>query len=247
MVRALFITLLFLCFCAYTGFSQNSETQSNLTIAQAQLESGESQKALLTLEDMLVKDPSNLLAQEMKINILVQQEQGKEALRDVEEYILMYPDQPIYYYLRAILNLQKQKLSKSIEDFNTAISLEMPPEFIFKAYINRGMAYFQNQDYDLAEADFDEVVGLDSKNASAYHGRGMVKYELNQYEEAIVEFQKALKLEGENPITHYNIAMSYFRMDEDEKACYHFNESCALGHRNACRLLMMECDIKIPN
>ena len=190
--------------------------------------------------------PHNLDAQEKKINILLQLDRSKEAISDIEEYISMYPKQPDYYYLRAIINLQKQKYSKAIEDFDNAIQLGMAENVIYKVYLNRGMAHFYNQDYELALADFDESLALNPNNAAAYHGRGMVKYALNQYEDAIKEFQQSLKIDNSNPITHYNMAMTYFRMDDNENACYHFNKSCELGHRNACRLLMMECDINIP-
>jgi tetratricopeptide (TPR) repeat protein len=241
----LFCTILAGLF-SLTAFAQNDDTGNTIGLARKLMNAGEYTRALVTLEDLLVKDPANLDAQELKINILVQQEREKEALRDVEEYIRMYPGKAEFLYLRAVLNMQKEKYARAIEDFNTALQLDMKPELTTKIYLNRGTAHFRNQDFDQAENDFNEVIALDPKNAAAYHGRGMVKYELNQYEEAITEFQKALKIEKDNPITHYNIAMSYFRMKETEKACYHFNESCVLGHRNACRLLMMECDIKLP-
>jgi tetratricopeptide (TPR) repeat protein len=226
-------------------FSQEDDIDKSLRLADVQVSSGELQKALLTIEDILVKQPDNLDAQEKKINILVQQDRSKDALKDIEEYILAYPSQPEYYYLRAILRLQDQKYDKAIEDFDRAIQLDMPKGAEYKVYLNRGMAHFYNQDFDQSDNDFNEVIALNPKNAAAFHGKGMIRYELGQYEDAIVEFEKALKLEEDNPITHFNLAMSYFRIKEMDNACYHFNRSCALGHRNACRLLMMQCDIDI--
>lgn len=245
MIRSIFSGVLLSCVFSLLVFGQQNEIPGKIALAESQAGMGNYTKALVILEDILVMQPSNLQAQEMKINILVQQERSKDALKDVEEYIQMYPGQPEYLYLRAVLNLQRQKYSKAIQDFDRALQLNMPESSVYKIYLNRGMAHFYNQDFDLAENDFSEVIERDSRNAAAYHGKGMVKYELHEYENAIVEFQRALKLEPDNPITHYNLAMSYFRMDDDENACYHFNKSCALGHRNACRLFMMECDINI--
>ncbi|MBN1599595.1 MAG: tetratricopeptide repeat protein [Bacteroidales bacterium] len=226
-------------------YSQSGESDPGVQLVDSYVAAGNITKALVELENILVKNPANLEAQEMKINILVQQDRGKEAFKDIEEYMVMYPNKPEYFYLRAILNLQKEKYSKAIDDFDKAVQTKMPENSVYKVYLNRGMAHFYLQDYDLAEADFNEVIDRDSKNAAAYHGKGMVKYELREYDEAVVQFQKALHEDEGNPITHFNMGMTYFRLDESDNACYHFNRSCTLGHRNACRLLMMECTEEI--
>lgn len=242
----IFLLLVFsLCFNPL--FSQNSDHDSDMKMVAAYAASGDISKALLKIEDILVEDPAFIEAQEKKIDFLSQEDRSKEAQKDIEAYIAMYPTQPEYYYLRAILNLQRAKYAKAIEDFDNAVELKMPEKYIYKVYLNRGMAHFNNQDFDLAEIDFDEVIRMDSKNAAAYHGKGMVKYEQALYDEAIVEFQKAIHFEDNNPITYYNLAMAYFRADNSDNACYNFNKSCALGHRNACRLLLMECDINISD
>jgi tetratricopeptide (TPR) repeat protein len=239
-------TLGFILICiTHFVYSQPTDFEKQLKLADSQYASGDITGALLTLEDILVKQPDNLDAQEKKINYLVQQDRSKDAMKDIEDYIFVYPAKPEYYYLRAVLKLQDEKYYKAIEDFDRAIQLNMPAGIIYKVYLNRGMAHFYNQDFDLAEADFNEVIAQSPQSAAAHHGLGMIKYELNQYEEAIAEFQKALKLEPDNAITFFNLAMTYYRMKDDDNACYNFNKSCALGHRNACRLLMMECDINI--
>jgi tetratricopeptide (TPR) repeat protein len=233
--------LVFNFFFSSVLFSQQSKSDSTILKIDNLIASGNYQKALTIIDDVLFKDPVNIEIQEKKINILSQIERSKDALNDVEEFISLYPSQPLFYYLRALLNLQKQKYTRAVEDFDRALLLNMAQNVIYKIYLNRGMAHFYLQDFDLAEADFNKVIEQDSRNAAAYHGMGMVKYELRQYDEAVTEFQKALKIEDNNPITHFNMAMTYFRLDDKDNACYHFNRSCALGNRNACRLLMMEC------
>ncbi len=243
-----FFPLLLIVFSSAGLFSQQEDFKSTLLLADKFLASGDITRALTTIEDILVKQPNNIDAQEKKISILVGNDRSKDAYRDVEQYIMMYYDQPEYYYFRALLHLQKEKYGKAIEDFDHAIQLDMPKSSVYKVYLNRGMAHFYLQDFDLAEKDFDEVLAINSKSATAYHGKGMVKYELQEYDNAVLQFQKALKLENENPITHFNLAMTFFRLEEKDNACYHFNRSCSLGLRNACRLLMMECaeEINIP-
>ncbi|MBN1950610.1 MAG: tetratricopeptide repeat protein [Bacteroidales bacterium] len=242
MIRLFFVGAFLISLACY---AQPEDLARNMAMAETQANLGNYTQSLVTLEDILVTRPNHLPAQELKLLILIKLDREKEALKDIEQYLSMYSGQPEYIYLRGVFNLKKEKYSKAVEDFNKAIQIGMPGESVHKAFLNRGMAFFHNADFELAEADFDEVIALDSRNATAYHGKGMVKYELHEYENAIIEFQKALKFDPDNAIVHYNLAMSYFRMDDDENACYHFNKSCSLGHRNACRLLLMECDINI--
>lgn len=241
--------LFFLLLFFHEGmFAQQEDSKSALLLANKYVASGEVIKALTTLENILVIEPNNLQAQEKKLSILLENERSKDAYRDIDEYIRMYYDQPEYYYLRALLHMQKEKYSKAIDDFDRAIELDMPENSAYKVYLNRGMAYFYLRYFELAEVDFDDALLLNSKSATSYHGKGMVKYELGEYDEAVFLFQKALKIENDNRIVHYNLAMAFFRLKEMDNACYHFNRSCTLGHRNACRLLLMECaaELNIP-
>jgi tetratricopeptide (TPR) repeat protein len=222
-------------------YSQVTADSAVLKMADQYTTSGNYNEALVIYKDILFNNPENLDVQEKKINVLMLANQHKDALKDVEELIRMNPQNPGYFYLRAILELKNEKYVKAVEDFDKAIELDMPEKFLYKVYLNRGMAHFYLQDFELAESDFKAVIEKEPKIAASYHGLGMVKYEQREYEAAIIEFQRSLKYDEKNPITHFNMAMSYFRLKEKDNACYHFNRSCALGNRNGCRLLMMEC------
>jgi tetratricopeptide (TPR) repeat protein len=242
MLRFFIFYIFIFCFTNFNVIlSQENTSDSTLVKIDKLVAAGHMDRALSLIDDILFKDPSNLDIQEKKINLLAKADRSKEAYDDVDKLIIMYPMHPEYYYLRAVLNLQKQKYNKSIDDFDKALDLKMSQNSAYKVYLNRGMAHFYLQDYDLADSDFDKVIELDPKIAAAYHGKGMVKYELHEYEDAVVEFQKSLQFEEDNPITHFNMGMSYFRLEDKDNSCYHFNRSCALGNRNACRLLMLEC------
>ena len=41
-----------------------------------------------------------------------------------------------------------------------------------QAYNNRGLAYFEKGQYDLAISDYSEAIAIDPKNAAAYYNRG---------------------------------------------------------------------------
>lgn len=242
MIRfAVKISLLLIYILTDNILAQDNKTAEELKLADQYIEAGNYNQALVILRDYLFSNPSNIEAQEKKINVLLKTDREKDAYKDIDDLLKMYPSSPEYYYLRAVLNFQKEKYVKAIEDFDKSIELKMPGNYLYKVYLNRGMAHFFLQDFDLAEADFKAVIETQPENGAAYHGLGMVKYEQRDYEEAIKAFQKALSYDEKNAITHFNMAMSYFRLDQKDNACYHFNRSCALGNRNACKLVMMEC------
>jgi tetratricopeptide (TPR) repeat protein len=249
MVRYILCCFFLLC-AVFTEvlFSQTTADSTVLKLADQYVSSGNYNEALVIYKDILVANPENIEVQEKKINVLMLSNRQKDALKDIEELMRMYPQNPGYYYLRAILQLKNEKYVKAIEDFDKSIELDAPDKYAYKVFLNRGMAHFYLQDFDLAESDFKSVIERDTKIAAAYHGLGMVKYEQREYDNAITEFQKSLKYDEKNPITHFNMAMAYFRLEEKDNACYHYNRSCALGNRNGCRLLMMECseNVKLP-
>jgi tetratricopeptide (TPR) repeat protein len=242
MIRFAVKFFILLCFL-FSGYinAQENKTPEDLKLADQYIEAGNYNQALVLLRDFIFSNPSNIEAQEKKINVLLKSDREKEAYKDIDDLLKMYPSSPEYDYLRAVLNFQKEKYVKAIEDFDKSIELKMPANYIYKVYLNRGMSHFFLQDFDLAESDFKSVIEVQPENGAAYHGLGMVKYEQRDYEEAIKAFQKSLSFDEKNAITHFNMAMSYFRLDQKDNACYHFNRSCALGNRNACKLVMMEC------
>jgi tetratricopeptide (TPR) repeat protein len=249
MFRILLLNILSLnIFLTNFLYSQVSADSTVLKLADQYAASRKYDDALAIYKDILFNNPANIDVQEKKLNVLIQADRQKEASRDLDDLIRMYPQGPEYYYLKALLELKNEKYVKSIDDFDQSIKLDMPKEFQYKVYLNRGMAHFYMQDYDLSESDFKAVIERDPKNAAAYHGLGMVKYEQKDYEEAVSDFLKSLKYDEANAITHFNMAMSYYRLEQKDNACYHFNRACALGNRNACKLLMMECaeNVKVP-
>ena len=242
MIRfTVFYFILISLFCFNNLFSQDNGTPDELKQADQFIEAGNYNEALVVLRNYVFSNPTNIEAQEKKITVLLKLDREKDAAKDIDDLVKMYPTNPEYYYLKAVLNFQKEKYVKAIENFDKAIELHMPNAYLYKVYLNRGMSHFFLQDFELAESDFNTVIADEPKNGAAYHGLGMVKYEQHEYEEAVKAFQKALSFDEKNAITHFNMAMSYFRLDQKDNACYHFNRSCALGNRNACKLVMMEC------
>jgi tetratricopeptide (TPR) repeat protein len=184
-------------------------------------------------------------ALQKRINIYYMMKDEKQSVRAVEEAISKYPDIPEYYYLRGLINNERGKYIKALDDFTKGIDLK-PQGMLYKYYLGRGISHYSLMEYDLAMADFNTSIEQNDTVASAYHGRAMVNYDLRDYEAAISDFLKALQYTSGNASLYFNLGMSYYRLNEKEKACPYFHKACTMGNTNACKIALMECAKAIP-
>jgi len=80
-----------------------------------------------------------------------------------------------------------------------------------QAYNNRGLAYFEKGQYDLAIADYSEAITIDSKNAAAYYNRGDTYLLKGQYDEAIADFSKVIEINPKLSVFYYLRGNAYFK------------------------------------
>lgn len=208
--------------------------------------SGNLEGALQKARQAIAVSSQNHQAKQKEINILFLMKDEKESMRLVDENIRQFPDIPGYFYLRGIINNAKEKYSRALDDFTTAIELN-PGDLAYRCYLGRGVSYFNLMEYEQALADLSTSINQNDTVASAYYTRGMVNYELRDYPAAIVDFQKILDLGEENAALYFNLGMAYFRLNEKDKACPHLNKACSMGNTNACRMSLMECAKAIPS
>lgn len=223
-------------------FAQNDAIEAELKLADGFITNKNYDEALKHVENALKIDGLYLIALEKKVSIMILSENENAALKEINSMISENPQQPEYYYIRAIIHLYKQKPNKAIQDLNDAeIIYSMPAEYMERVYLRRGTAYYFYGDFMKAEIDFKAAININPKNATVYHSWGMLKYEEGLYEDAIKYFSKALQYEDKSPVAHYNIGMAHSKVGETEEACHHFNQACILGHRSACKIYYLQC------
>lgn len=241
------LLILIFCFIQLSLLAQD-EIPENLREAQAAIESENYDRALNLVENEIDKNADDLYALEMKLNIFYRTERQKEAAKFVDALCFKYPNKPEYLYLNGVNYMLREKYPRAIREFEAALEKGLAEQYFTKLYFNRGLANMRLAEYELAEADFNLVLEEDPKKASAYHSLGMLKYSQNNYQEASENFLKAIQYNDNSSVVYFNLAMTYYRLEELDNACFYFNKSCSLGHRNACRLLLMECaeEIRVP-
>ena len=164
----------------------------------------------------------------------------KDAFNLLDDAIDSKPNSAELYYARAILDNNREKYSKALDDFDKTASLN-PNYNPFGVSFNRGLSYLNLQESENALKDFNKALEIDPTNISAINVRGMVQYNIGNYKDAIDDFLKMIDLNPNNAVVLYNIGMAYNKMEDKDNACTYFNKSCQLGNSNACKMYILVC------
>jgi tetratricopeptide (TPR) repeat protein len=103
----------------------------------------------------------------------------------------------------------------------------------YLAYENRGIAYGQIGQYQLAIADFSKAINL-YHYYKGYNNRGFAYANLGLYQNAIEDYDEAIRLKPDYAIAYQNRGFAYFSQNKSELGCRDAQIACTLGY---CKLL----------
>ena len=112
----------------------------------------------------------------------------KKATRAFDAAIVQEPTDAHTYHLRANVYLSMKRFRRAIRDFSHAIELA-PESLIFE---QRGQAYLQSGQPDLALEDFESALVLNPAEAKAYRGRATVLVNRGKHQQVLIWLTKAL-------------------------------------------------------
>lgn len=118
------------------------------------------------------------------------------------------------------LFLQKTALAQrqsSIPDRTLAQFQKSQPESA-EDYFNRGIIYFEQGKYDLALANYDQAIEINSKNAKAYYNRGNIYFQQGKNNLALAEFSQAIKANPNHAKAYANRGIVYYQQRRDTLA-----------------------------
>ena len=104
------------------------------------------------------------------------------------------PPDVLFNYTYGIRLLNSAQHKEAIAQFDIVIRV-LPNLAI--AYENRGIAYYHEEQYEVAMNDLNKAIELDDKRESAYSHRGIVQYEKGLYDAALSDFDQAIALNPE--------------------------------------------------
>ena len=116
--------------------------------------------------------------------------------------------------------------NKAISYWNHAIESKQNTAI---AYSNRGLAYHDLGQYQMAVNDYNQAITMDPGYATAYNNRGNSYYELSDYQMALNDFNQSLKLKPKYAKAHLNRGLAFYQMNNNGQACNDFQKSCDQG------------------
>jgi tetratricopeptide (TPR) repeat protein len=150
------------------------------------------------------------------------------AIAELDQYVAKTPDSFVSYYERGYVKTEAKDFDGAIEDFTTAINLTSSPNK--PTYFWRGRTYLSQGKTDLANADFNKVIELDSISDDTYYS--MFAYGLlGQREKAIELMENSIKADTTN-VSYYNAACLFSLLQEPDSAMQYLGKAIELGYRD---------------
>lgn len=98
-----------------------------------------------------------------------------------------------------------------------------------EAFVNRGTAKQQFNQYDDAVADYDEAIRLQQNFAEAYNGRASARLSMELYDESIADCNQAIRLKPDYADAFYNRGTTKVALKRFDEAIDDFNEAVRLN------------------
>lgn len=88
-------------------------------------------------------------------------------MKDSEEAISLFPDQPTVYFFSGIANIQKKNFSDAVTVLNTGVKMIVDNKDLeAQFYTSLGDAYNELKDYQKSDESYEKALGLDPKDAN---------------------------------------------------------------------------------
>lgn len=115
---------------------------------------------------------------------------------------------------------------KAVEYLSEAIKLK--PDFA-DAFNNRGNAYCEIGQYQLAIEDYNESIRLQPESVHGFNNRGLAYSKLEKYQQAIADYNEAIRLKPNNAVSFNNRGAVHLSLGQYQQAIDDYNEAIRLS------------------
>ena len=149
----------------------------------------------------------------------------EKAIGDLSESLLYDSTNPDAFYLRGMCYTYSGRFQLAINDFTKGYALK--PET--KMLDGRGHNYYNLEQYNLAIADFNEVLRREPADVFAWIYRGNTYTALEQYNQAITDYTQALLIDEKNLEAKYKRGLAYHLAGNQENALTDFTQVLSIN------------------
>ena len=196
----------------------------------------EHEQAIADFESALALEPDNDLAELARSSMRLSQGSKDRAIRlqeraEYNRYIQENPRDPQGWHLLGLHSLECEDYLSAVGEFTIAIKwaeFGMGPDDA-AVWNDRGWAYWQRGEDDLAYADFSKAIELKPDFANAYYNRAWVWRRRGEHGNAIIDFSHAIALKPDYAAAYEHRGESYFFVEESELGQADRNRARDLG------------------
>lgn len=164
----------------------------------------------------------------LKGNILNEMGNYPDAIAQLDKYVTKYPDNYFGYYRRGWFKDEANDAVGAIDDYTMSITLE--PKYAY-AYCGRGRFYQELGKNDLAKADFEKVIELDTMPDPGSSCAHYAYYFLNQQDKSVAFMDSIIAKNKDDAGSYYDAACLYSIMGENETAVAYLTKAFEQGYR----------------
>jgi tetratricopeptide (TPR) repeat protein len=128
-----------------------------------------------------------------------------------------------YLYIGDIEYRIRNNNDAAVTAFTQAIENSWENFPVVMVYNQRGLAYYEQREFERAIADFDKAIALKPDFADAYYSRANTHFVQNQYEQAVADYEQAIALKPDFAYAYWALGNLYFVLERpnDELTAYH--------------------------
>lgn len=215
---------------------------SIMRVGFTKIEKGNYNGAIIEFDKVLGVHPGSIQAMGGKISANISANRLREGQRLIDLALQRNGQEPEIIFWRGVLSNARKQYERAIEDFNISLALNPSSNvLVSRIYQNKAVALDNLNDPIAAFENLEMAIKANPMNIGAYNVRGLILYRAENFNEALSDFTKITEIEPSNDVAFYNKAMSYFRLNDKKNACIFFHRACQLGNRNACQMIILEC------
>lgn len=188
--------------------------------------------------DQLKINPTFLAENDFIVRIgEIKQKSGdlNSALEEFNKAIKKFPHKSEPYFKRGVVYLNQNELTKAINDFNKALSIDESYDY----FLFRGLAYLKLEKYRQVISNLKKATQLDNRSFTAHAYLGVAHFRCNEYEKAIKILERANELHEKDALTNFYLGYSYFSTQSWERVEPALNKALNLGIDNSKKQLII--------